>query len=184
MYIHMHACTHTFTHIPTHVGLASTHLKNGTILVARTSAVLNPWEYSITWAISCRSGFVIARLEGEAVEGGGRGSGGWRGRGNKRRKGEGKRRKGKGGHQGKGKLSTNAEMELEKGEDKQINSPEKNAMHVHGMLLAFLGMSTWYLHETCLYHACFMHSVQHAFDHYACFWPAMHVTLTTCQKLA
>ena len=62
--------------------------------------------------------------------------------------------------------------------------PEKNAMHVHGMLLAFLGMSTWYVHETCMFHACFMHSVQHAFDHYACFWPAMHVAFTTCQKLA
>ena len=55
-------------------------------------------------------------------------------------------------------------------EDKAEN-PEKNAMHVQGMLLAFLGMSTWYLHETCMCHACFMHSVQHAYDHYACFWP-------------
>ena len=32
--------------------------------------------------------------------------------------------------------------------------PGKNAMHVHGMLLAFVGMSTWYLHETCMCHAC------------------------------
>ena len=39
-----------------------THLKNGTILLASFSAVLNPWEYSITWAMSWRSGDVIARL--------------------------------------------------------------------------------------------------------------------------
>ena len=57
-------------------------------------------------------------------------------------------------------------------------------MHVQGMLLAFLGMSTWYLHETCMCHACFMHSVQHAYDHYACFLTNMHVTFTTYKKLA
>lgn len=39
-----------------------TYLKKGTILEASTSAVLKPWEYSITWAMSCRSGFVMARL--------------------------------------------------------------------------------------------------------------------------
>ena len=62
--------------------------------------------------------------------------------------------------------------------------PEKNAMHVQGMLLAFLGMSTWYLHETCMCHACFMHSVQHAYDHYACFWPPCMLHSQTCKKLA
>lgn len=67
----MHACTnkyvhkHVHTHIRTNTHIHTcAHLKNGTILVARISAVLNPCEYSITWAISCRSGFVIARLEG------------------------------------------------------------------------------------------------------------------------
>ena len=63
MYTHTH--THKHTHSHTYrIRLASAYLKNGTILVARISAVLNPCEYSITWAISCRSGFVIARLEG------------------------------------------------------------------------------------------------------------------------
>ena len=45
-------------------------MKKGTILVARTSAVLKPWEYSLTCAISCRSGLVIAKLiEGRRREG-------------------------------------------------------------------------------------------------------------------
>lgn len=64
-YTHTHKHTHSHTHSHTYrITQASAHLKNGTILVARISAVLNPCEYSITWAISCRSGFVIARLEG------------------------------------------------------------------------------------------------------------------------
>ena len=43
--------------------LYSTYLKNGTILSASTSAVLNPWEYNMTWAMSGPSGLVIARLQ-------------------------------------------------------------------------------------------------------------------------
>ena len=46
-------------------------------------------------------------------------------------------------------------------------------MHVQGMLLAFLGMSTWYMHETYMQHACFMHSVQHAYT-------TMHVSGPPC----
>ena len=114
-----HARMHACIHIHTHIGLASTHLKNGTILVARTSAVLNPWEYNITWAISCRSGFVIARLEGEAVKGGGGGG------------------EGKGGDQGKGKiLSANTEMELEKrnGQTDKQNTPPEELFEIVGQV--------------------------------------------------
>lgn len=38
------------------------YLKNGTIFLASFSAILNPWEYSITWAMSCLSGLVMAKL--------------------------------------------------------------------------------------------------------------------------
>ena len=41
----------------------SAYLKNGTIFEASISAVLNPWEYNMTWAMSWRSGFVMARLK-------------------------------------------------------------------------------------------------------------------------
>ena len=37
------------------------------------------------------------------------------------------------------------------------NYPEKNAMHAQGMLLALIGMSTWYLHET--YVSCMLYAV-------------------------
>lgn len=38
------------------------YLKNGTIFLASFSAILKPWEYSITSAMSCLSGLVIAKL--------------------------------------------------------------------------------------------------------------------------
>lgn len=38
------------------------YLKNGTIFLASFSAILKPWEYSMTSAMSCLSGLVMAKL--------------------------------------------------------------------------------------------------------------------------
>lgn len=37
-------------------------MKNGTIFLASFSAILKPWEYSMTSAMSCLSGLVMAKL--------------------------------------------------------------------------------------------------------------------------
>ena len=62
------------------------------------------------------------------------------------------------------------------------NYPEKNAMHAQGMLLALIGTSTWYLHETYMCHACFMQCTTYIWP--LCMFLNMHVTFTTCKKLA
>lgn len=49
IYMHMYNCWNPY-------------LKKGTIFLASFSAILNPWEYSMTSAMSCLSGLVIAKL--------------------------------------------------------------------------------------------------------------------------